>query len=74
MGGKTLTQRGPTNRGQGNPNRLDASLHDFVGVADYVGPVSTVDELRADVDRFARILLGYDPATGELPRPPASRS
>jgi hypothetical protein len=56
------------------PNRLDASLHDFVGVADYVGPVSTVDELRADVDRFARILLGYDPATGELPRPPASRS
>jgi hypothetical protein len=57
-----------------DPNRLDASLHDFVGVADYVGPVSTVDELRADVDRFARILLGYDPATGELPRPPASRS
>jgi hypothetical protein len=57
-----------------DPNRLDASLHDFVGVADYVSPVSTVDELRADVDRFARILLGYDPATGELPRPPASRS
>jgi hypothetical protein len=25
-----------------DPNRLDASLHDFVGVADYVGPVSTV--------------------------------
>jgi hypothetical protein len=55
-------------------NRPDASLHDFAGVADCVGSVSTVDELRAEVDRFARILLGYDPATGELPRPPASRS
>jgi hypothetical protein len=36
-----------------DPNRLDASLHDFLGVPDYVGPVSTVDELRADVGRFA---------------------
>jgi hypothetical protein len=35
-------------------------LHDFVGVPDYVGSVSTVDEFRADVDRFARLLLGYD--------------
>ena len=43
-----------------DPNRLDASLYEFVGVPDYVGPVCTVDELRPDVDRFARMLLGYD--------------
>ena len=42
-----------------DPNRLDASLYEFVGVPDYVGPVCTVDELRAEVDRFARMLLGY---------------
>jgi hypothetical protein len=48
-----------------DPNQPDASLHDFAGVADCVGSVSTVDELRAGVDHFARILLGYDPATGE---------
>ena len=29
-----------------DPNRPDASLHDFAGVADCVGSVSTVDELR----------------------------
>lgn len=43
----------------GDPNRLDASLSEFVGVPDYLGPVCTVEELRADVDRFARMLLGY---------------
>jgi hypothetical protein len=42
-----------------DPNRLDASLYEFVGVPDYVGPVCTAEELRADVDRFARMLLGY---------------
>jgi hypothetical protein len=48
-----------------DPNRLDASLHEFVGVPDYLGPVCTTDELRADVDRFAR-MLGY---AGEELRP-----
>jgi hypothetical protein len=43
---------------------LDASLYEFVGVPDYVGPVCTADELRAEVDRFARMLLGYA-VTGE---------
>jgi hypothetical protein len=43
-----------------DPNRLDASLHDFVGLPDYVGPVCTIAGLRADVDGFARMLLGYD--------------
>jgi hypothetical protein len=41
-----------------DPNRLDASLHEFVGAPDYVGPVCRVDELRTDVDCFARMLLG----------------
>jgi hypothetical protein len=40
--------------------RLDASLPEFVGVPGYVGAVRTVDELHADMDRFARMLLGYD--------------
>lgn len=48
-----------------DPNRLDASLHDFVRPPDHVGSAYRVDELRADVDRFARMLLGYDHATGE---------
>jgi hypothetical protein len=43
---------------------LDASLYEFVGVPDYLGPVCTVGELRADVNRFARMLLGYA-VTGE---------
>jgi hypothetical protein len=42
-----------------DPNRLDASLYEFVGVPGYVGPVCTADEMRAEVDRFARMLLGY---------------
>ena len=45
-----------------DPNRLDASLYEFVGVPDHVGPVCTVDELCAEVDRFAGMLLGYTPA------------
>jgi hypothetical protein len=44
--------------------RLDASLYEFVGFPDYVGAVCTADELRAEVDRFARMLLGYA-VTGE---------
>lgn len=51
-----------------DPNRLDVSLHDFLGAPDYIGAVQGVDELRADADRFARMLLGYDWATGEAPR------
>lgn len=43
-----------------DPNRLDASLYQFVGVPDYAGPVCTVDELRTEANRFARILLGYE--------------
>ena len=42
-----------------DPNRLDASLYEFVGVPDYVGPVCTVSELRVEVGRFAGMLLGY---------------
>jgi len=45
-----------------DPNRLDASLYEFVGVPGHVGPVCTVDELRAEVDRFVGVLLGYTPA------------
>jgi hypothetical protein len=47
-----------------DPNRLDASLYEFVGVPDYVGRVCTAEELRAEVDRFAGMLLGYA-VTGE---------
>jgi hypothetical protein len=43
-----------------DPNRLEASLYEFVGVPDYAGPVCTVDELRAEANRFARMLLGYE--------------
>jgi hypothetical protein len=42
-----------------DPDRLEAALYEFVGVPDYVGPACGVDELRAEVDRFARLLLGY---------------
>jgi hypothetical protein len=42
-----------------DPNRLDASLYEFVGVPDYVGRVCTAEELRAEVSRFAGMLLGY---------------
>jgi hypothetical protein len=38
---------------------LDASLYGFVGVPDYVGRVCTAEELRAQVSRFAGMLLGY---------------
>jgi hypothetical protein len=40
-------------------NRLDASLYEFVGVSSDVGPVYSVHELRAEVNRFAGMLLGY---------------
>jgi hypothetical protein len=42
-----------------DPNRLHASLYEFVGVPNYVGQVFAVSELRAEVDRFAGMLLGY---------------
>ena len=51
-----------------DPNRLETSLYEFVGLPDYVGPAREADELRAAVDRFARLLLGYDWANGETPR------
>jgi hypothetical protein len=54
-----------------DPNRLDASLRDFAGAPGNGAPVHRVDELRADMDRFALVLLGYDWVTGEGPRPPA---
>jgi hypothetical protein len=43
-----------------DPDRLEAPLSDFVGLPGYVGAVCKVDELRAAMDRFARMLLGYD--------------
>lgn len=49
-----------------DPNRLDASLYEFVGVPDYVGRVCTAEELRAEVSRFAGILLGYAVDGGKL--------
>jgi hypothetical protein len=42
----------------GDPNRLDASLYEFAGVSTDAGTVCSVDELRADVSRFADMLLG----------------
>lgn len=45
-----------------DPNRLKVS-YEFVGVPDYVGAVCRADELRAEVDRLAGMLLGY--AVGE---------
>jgi hypothetical protein len=43
-----------------DPNRLDASLHDFIGAPDYLGSVYRIDEMRTDVNRFAHMLLDYD--------------
>jgi hypothetical protein len=45
-----------------DPNRLDASLYEFLGTPDLNGPAATLDELRADLDRYAVMLLGYNPA------------
>lgn len=42
-----------------DPNRLDASLYEFVGVSGEAGSVCSVEELRAEVNRFAGKLLGY---------------
>ncbi|ASL09498.1 EsaT-6 like protein EsxP [Mycobacterium intracellulare subsp. chimaera] len=52
-----------------DPNRLDASLHDFAGAPDHAGSAYRVDELRAELDRFARRLLGYDWANGVIGQP-----
>lgn len=56
-----------------DPNRLAASLYEFVSLPDYVGPACELDELRVEVASFARLLLGYDLANGEEPRPSALR-
>jgi hypothetical protein len=53
-----------------DPNRLAPSLYEFLGVPDYVGPACKADELRAEVDRFARLLLGYDWVNSEEPDHP----
>ena len=45
-----------------DPNRLDASLHDYVAPPDHIAAASRIDELRADIERYARMLLGYDTA------------
>ena len=45
-----------------DPNRLDASLHDYVAPPDHVAAACRIDELRADIERYARTLLGYDTA------------
>jgi hypothetical protein len=45
-----------------DPNRLDASLYEFLDTPDLASPAATLDELRADLDRFAHMLLGYNPA------------
>jgi hypothetical protein len=45
-----------------DPNRLDASLHDYVGAPDHLGAAYRIDELRADGEHYARMLLGYDTA------------
>jgi len=49
-----------------DPNRLDASHYEFLGTPDPTGPAGTLDELRADLDRFAEMLLGYNPADSQL--------
>ena len=45
-----------------DPNRLDASLHDYVAAPDHLSASCRIDELRADIERYARMLLGYDTA------------
>ena len=45
-----------------DPNRLDALLHDYVAAPDHIAAACRIDELRADIERYARILLGYDTA------------
>jgi hypothetical protein len=50
----------------GDPNRLDASLYEFVGVSSDFGSVcGGVEELRAEVNRFAGMLLGCAVASEE---------
>ena len=45
-----------------DPNRLDASLHDYVAAPDHIAAACRIDELRSDIERYARMLLGYDTA------------
>ena len=45
-----------------DPNRLDASLHDYVAAPDHIGAACRIDELHADIERYARTPLGYDTA------------
>ena len=43
-----------------DPNRLDASAHDHVAAPDHIGAACRIDQLRADIERYARMPLGYD--------------
>ena len=45
-----------------DPNRLDASLHDYVAAPDHIAAPCRIDERSPDIERYARILLGYDTA------------
>jgi hypothetical protein len=45
-----------------DPNRLDASLYEFLATPNLAGSAATLEELRADLERYADILLGYNPA------------
>jgi hypothetical protein len=49
----------------GDPNRLDASLSEFVGLSTDFGSLCSAEELRAKVNRFAGMLLGYTVAGEE---------
>jgi hypothetical protein len=49
-----------------DPNRLDASLYEFVGVSTDFGSSCSVEELRAEVNRFADMLSGYTVASGGI--------
>jgi hypothetical protein len=43
-----------------DPNRLNSSLYDFIGPPEHLGSLCSIDELRSDIDYFARMLLGYE--------------
>ncbi|WP_158021545.1 MULTISPECIES: hypothetical protein [Mycolicibacterium] len=48
------------------------SLHDYVAAPDHLGASCRIDELRADIERYARLLLGYDAADRFFRKAPVS--
>ena len=44
IGGVELAELAPFRQQASDPNQIDASLYEFVGVPDYVDPVCRVDE------------------------------